>query len=721
MFCIKCGKKLPEEAKFCSGCGTKIEQEEIKEEVKIEEPKLEEEIKVQEEIKTVEEKPVQPIKEVPITPQPKNKNININHILIAVIIFFVVVFTLGIGIAAAQKGKGRVVMIYMVGSNLESKGGLATRDLKDLDYNKLKANNTRVVLIAGGTTSWQNNYIDVNETSIYTLESTGFEKVDVRSKNNMGTVDNLSYFLNYVYKNYKAKKYDFIYWNHGGAVDGSEYDDLYSDHLMLIEMSKAFENSPFKNNKKLDVISFRTCLNSTIEVANIYKKYAKYLVASEEVTIGSQADSAIRFLNDVKMSDSPIEYGKKQINTYKEVVTNTCNYSSFMKKDENYCIDSTYSITDLSKIDDVKSKLELFSKDLNKNLSSKYREYSRIRSNMDQYAKDEPAYDMIDLYNFTEKFDKYSNSGKNLRESIEKAVVYNWTNTKHSHGLSIYFPYNNQTFLSSYSDISTSDNYTALITNFYNMKQGIKTNYYSSFSNNSGTVTNKETKQTDVEFELTEEQSKNMTKAGYLIFADTKDGYYQIVYGGSDVKKDGNKLKATVKDRLLRLSDSEYNDDNIWILSREEKIEDDYIDLKAYIYLSNSASVFGNATTATAIIRIDKDHKDGYIKTIYTGFEDKKSNDDTKEFSLFAPTGIKITDYNFVSVLSSRYKLLDENGNYNPDWQSTSNGVIEGKVFRTNKIKFIKEDFKNGYDYYIVFRVFDIANNEYDSKPIKLN
>lgn len=736
MYCRECGKKLPDNAKFCNGCGTKTKLfeeptiEEKKEEIKVEEkepvveePKVEE--KVIEEVK-VEETPkveeTHQVKQV-VTPTKKSNMSPLHVILIVAIVVLVTFSIVGIGIAIAKTNNKRVVMIYMVGSNLESRSGLATRDLQDLDYNKLKANNTQVVLIAGGTTAWKNNYIDVNETSIYSLEENGFQKIDIRPKTNMGATDNLSYFLTYVHNHYKASKYDFIYWNHGGAVDGSEYDDLTGDHLMLQEMARAFQNSPFRH-KKLEVISFRTCLNSTIEVANIYKKYAKYLVASEEVTIGSPADSAIRFLNDVTITDSPIDYGKKQIQTYKEVVSNTCNYSSFNQQKENYCVDSTYSIIDLSKVDKVSNSLNNFSKDLNKNVESNYREYAKLRSNMKQYGSDEPAYDMVDLYDLSEKFDKYSKSGNELRNSINDAVVYNWTNTNFSHGLSVYFPFNNQVFLNGYNTVSTSRNYTDFITNFYKAKTGLRLKSYDGFSNNidnSKFTKEKKQRKKDVELELDPEQIENMAKAGYLVFIDTKDGYFQVVHSGKDVEVEGNKLKVSIKDRLLKIMDKEYEDDSTWLLSIEDKVTDEYIELKTFIYLSNSTDmVFGRVEPATAIVRIDKQHPNGYIKAVYRDL-DGKSSDKQEDFKVFSTAGTKVTDYNFITVASSRYKLLDEDGNYNPNWTETSNDSIQGTIHRTDMFKFKKEDFSDKYDYYIVFRVFDIANNEYDSKPIKIN
>ena len=321
MYCKKCGNKLPDNAKFCNKCGQQVNAPIKKEEKKIEPPKLE------------QSKPPVSNQNNTNTNIKTIKSIDINKILVGAIA--VVVLIIGLVVVSGTRisnplnmGKSRTIMIYMVGSNLESKSGLATRDLQDLDYNKINANNNKVVLIAGGTEAWRNNYISQNETSIYELKENGFVKVDSRSLNNMGASDNLLYFLNYVSNNYQSDKYNFIFWNHGGAVDGSEYDDLSHDNLKLKEMDNAFSKSKFKGNNKLETISFRTCLNGTIEVANIYKKYAKYLVASEEVTIGSKADSAIRFINEVSPSENGESFGRKQIDTYKEVVTNTCNYTS---------------------------------------------------------------------------------------------------------------------------------------------------------------------------------------------------------------------------------------------------------------------------------------------------------------------------------------------------------------------------------------------------------
>ncbi len=642
---------------------------------------------------------------------------NIKKIVLILILLIVIILAFSLYFSIKAKNQvttSRTVMIYMVGADLESTIGMATRDLKDVSYRKTKANHVHVILIAGGTTSWQNNYIDVNESSIYSLEESGFEKIDIRDRENMGDTNNLNYFLNYVYDNYKSDKYDFIYWNHGGGVDGSEYDEFTSDHLTLANMRDAFDNSPFQEDNKLEFLFFRTCLNGTVEIANIYQKYADYMIASEEIAYVTNIDSLLRVINEIKPSDTPVEIGKKEVDIYKRLIAHMCDESL-----EKYCVDSTYSVIDLSKINDLNNSINEFSMDLLNELPNRYEDFAKIRSNMSQYADDIPYYDMVDLYDFTENFDSYSTKGTLVRDAIEQAVIYNWSNTSHSHGLSIYFPYHNQMYLNIYSDIASSSTYSNFISSFYKVKNNTPSSSYSTFSNSNAMIAKKEEEAVDVTMELTSDEVKDFSKASYMVFADTKDGYYEMIYQGEDVKLEDNTLKANVKGKLLRLSDFEYEDDSGFLSLREIEVQKDYIDLRTVAVLSMTNSMFYNKNfTAYLTIRLDKEHPNGYIQSIYTYLEDE--NMDKKVDFAYTPVGIHLTDYPFISLISTRYKILDEFGNYNPNWKMESSSTIRSKTFKTDEIKFIKEDFSSNYDYYVVFKVTDLSNQEYYSLPIKL-
>ena len=120
----------------------------------------------------------------------------------------------------------------------------------------------------------------------------------------MGDASTLTGFLDYGYQNYASKKYDLIFWNHGGAIDGSEYDDLFGkDTLKGNELDNALSKSYFSKDNKLELVIFRTCLNGSIEIASIFKNYADYMVASEEVTMGYNWGSLFPTLNTVSKED----------------------------------------------------------------------------------------------------------------------------------------------------------------------------------------------------------------------------------------------------------------------------------------------------------------------------------------------------------------------------------------------------------------------------------
>ena len=133
----------------------------------------------------------------------KNKKVLIIIITSIVLLLFGVVAS---AIVLINSNHSRTVMIYMVGSDLESGNpyGLASIDLKSIDYNKIKNNNVNVVMIAGGAKKWNNTYISSNETSIFELKENGFQKVKQQEVKNMGKDQTLSEFLSFVHQNYKT-------------------------------------------------------------------------------------------------------------------------------------------------------------------------------------------------------------------------------------------------------------------------------------------------------------------------------------------------------------------------------------------------------------------------------------------------------------------------------------------------------------------------------------
>ena len=254
------------------------------------------------------------------------------------------------------------------------------------------------------------NTVYKNETSIYELTASGYKKVKTQDIQNMGDSKVFSNYLNYVYENYKTDKYDLIFWNHGGAIYGSEFDDLSGDNLTLEEMRVGLSNSNFNKNNKLETVIFRTCLNGTIEIADTFKDYSDYLVASEEITLGSSITGVLNFINDIEPNDTGTDVGIKFVNSYKEQISKLKNYYG-----SSEYIYSTYSVVDLSKIEKLVESLNSFVDDIN--VSENYNKIAKTRSNLYQYAytqSSDPTYDTVDLYNLV-------NNLKDL--SLDKANV----------------------------------------------------------------------------------------------------------------------------------------------------------------------------------------------------------------------------------------------------------------------------------------------------------
>ena len=641
----------------------------------------------------------------------KKRKIIIIGIVVSVMVLISSI-TISAIVLLTDAGVSRTIMIYMVGSDLESGSGLATADLNSI---KKSDNNTRVLVIAGGTKKWDNDYIDVDETSIYELTDSGFSKVKNQSKLNMGSSDTLTTFLNFAYDYSKTDEYDLLFWNHGGGIDGSEYDELNNDdNLSLSDMNKALGASVF-NDKKLELVIFRTCLNGTLEVNSLFSKYAKYLVASEEETLGSKYTSVLNFINDIDSKDGSKDVGLKFINAYRKQIDDIKGYTYTT---DNNTIYSTYSLVNLSNVDELIVSVNDFFESID--LSSNFNKVSRVRANLYQYAKDEPSYDMVDLYNLVNEL-KEINPAKASRviKNLNNTVVYNYASDSNSRGMSIYFPYNGtkqvkQMFLNVYNDMSKFNGYRNFIKKFYDIQSGDYKSYsYTSNLVNSKSSTEKNT-YADFELELTDEQVNTFAKATYVVYKDLGTGYYKPMYNGITTELDGNILKASIKDRQLQVVGSNDGTNNLTAFEKENT--DDYIKYTTNVLLQSFRGDVSEWKNDSGIMTLyyDKKTKKVNIASVVYNNKDSKTNS----------VAVNLKDYDNVGFsISSGWKILDDNGNYTGpivvDGKVVGDGIITGFEEKPNKFKFQLSKLDDG-DYYCVFIITDTHNNVSYSKLIKL-
>lgn len=627
------------------------------------------------------------------------------YVLLCVLVLLVIL--IAIFLVNRKNISTRTFMIYMVGADLESNGSMGTYELNGIDPKLVDLENVNVVMIAGGAKRWNNDYIDVDETSIYQLTKEGFIKVKQQPIKNMGDTSTLSDFINFVTDHYVTDKYELLFWNHGGAILGSEFDELNgNDNLTLEEISKALGKTSFNEKNKMETIIFSTCLNGTIENANIFKSYADYYVASEEVSMSVKDMSDFNFINNVKLETDSLDIGRMFIEKYKDKL-------KYLKKlyeikNTNYDIYSTYSIVDLNNLDNLnKAVNNFFGKiDVTKN----YNEIAKSRSNLYQYGYNmsgEPSYDMVDLYNLTLELKELApKEAEQVLNEMEKTVIYNYATDPSSRGMSIYFPYNGQVsvkngLLSEYGNISKINNYNGFISKF-NSLMTTKASNKLIFKNNVAKVTSEDT-ESDFELELTDEQVANYARAQYLVYRDNRDGTYLPVYKGNEVKLDENTLKAKIKDRQLKLKSNEINDN---IILFEDEIGDDYIKYSSYVVLENINEM--KFDKATMFLLLDKKTNKVSISGIVL----------SSDGIIPGRAMVNINDYTHVVFASSSYNISNEDGTFNEN--AESNGVIQGIEADVNELEFELQDYNDGYDYYCVFKIFDVNNNVYYSKLVKL-
>lgn len=634
----------------------------------------------------------------------KQKNILLVMGLVVVILFIslVVQSILGASILSDVEDNGpktRTIMIYMVGSNLESESHIASSDIDAIDEEFVDIDNVKVLLYTGGTTKWH-NFVSNEENAIYELKSTGFEKVKTFQKLNMGDASTLAEFINYSYDNYKTDKYNLVFYNHGGAIDGAIYDDFSNDNLSLVEFKEALDKTPFKKSENLETILFRTCLNGTLEIANIFEPYADYLIASEEVTNGSRITSVLNYLNDITPDDKTIDYGKKFIAAYD-------NQMQQLKVPKNYPM--MYSIIDLSKMSKLKKELNKFISSID--LDAHYSDIVRLRANLYQFGysfHDEAAYDMVDLYSLIEGLSQYSTvGGDTLLNIIDESIVYNWSTEDKFHGLSVYFPFRGskmiqQSFLNEYSNYDVSSNYTKFISSFSEYKNSNKTSSFANFSNKD---TVKVENKNEFSLTLTDQQRDDYADSYYILFNKQENGLFKVAYSSDNAELSGNTLKTNISNNLIKIVDKSDNESDYLMVV--ERMKDGKKSVTTGVVFTSFADGRMGSAATTAYFDFDENNEP-YVSSYVTIGEEKSSG------AIINPE-----DYDYAAFLASDYQVLDENGNYTGNLDNQ--GVVKGYELKIENLGFKRATLDDNDDYYCVFAIMDIYGNIYYSKFLHLD
>lgn len=419
----------------------------------------------------------------------------------------------------------KTLLIYMCGSNLETKQGLASKNIDELLSAEISAN-TNIVIQTGGAKTWRKHGISADRSQRYVVKNGKLELLSSEENQNMGEAKTLTDFLVWGQNNYLAERNMLILWDHGGgAAKGVCFDENHAfDALTLTEIKQAFQNATLKT--KFDVVGFDACLMASIEVAVAVKDYADYMIASEEIVPAGGWDyKALAESFDQK--DDLEEIGKT-----------ICD--SFMAKCEEagQGLFSTLSVLDLSQTDAVLAWFDECSLYLGQTAGSK-NFFSKVLTAA--YRCEKFGYDnlfggssnMVDFYDFAclvspEKmfyaiFD------------IEEFVCYSVSNEARSnYGVSFYYPISwSEKEVRQYIELGISATYNAYLGD-----------YYLNVPQTTIEFTDMGSIAADGAFRvaLTENSRKYLAAINYMLIETAEDGTQHILFTAPDINADWDNM-----------------------------------------------------------------------------------------------------------------------------------------------------------------------------------
>lgn len=631
----------------------------------------------------------------------QKKGLNLAIAVPVVVISLIVILYFMTNGFAFLLGK-RTIMIYMIGSDLESTAAAATTDIYEMVESGVDLDKVNVLLYTGGTKKWNNNNIPDDKNAIFKLTSSGIEKLAEFDKSSMVDPNTLTEFLNYGYSEFRSAKYSLILWDHGGGpIFGYGQDEGYIGSLTLPKLKQAFDNSPFKN-KKLEMIGFDACLMSSIEVASVLSDYADYMVASQEVEPGYGWDYS--FLGEVKKGTSTIDMGMAIVN----------HYGDFYKKKFNLK-GITLSLLDLKEIAAVEKDLNDLFKDVDNNLTIDYSLVSRTRNSAKSFGRvsSNVSYDLVDLYDLINKLpNNYSVKASKVKNSLDSLVVYQTTDLANTYGISIYFPFENKTnmgnIISLYQQFDFATEYTKFISNFSSKLTGAKISNWR-LSGNVPTISDDK-----ISVEVPEDVVKNYSLANYVIFEKLNDKYYMPRFKGTDVTVSDNVFSTTVEKKGIVASNAK---EAVYLTAVESEKGKDYVKYLIPAILQNWGSKMSQDFTNEAVyveFVVDDKNPNGVI----TGAIPIVSETDG---DLVAPKlSFELKDWKSVQFWNTSYKIFDDNGNYTTDWENS--GSLSGIEFMI--ADGFNLEFKNldsSKEYYALFHIYDSQGNRYTTNMVRVN
>lgn len=334
------------------------------------------------------------------------------------------------------------VLVYLAGDN-----NLEADALRDLNEMEQVGSNQRVQVVvqfdrsgkAGEGLSWSG-------TRRYLIERDG-DQIAVGSPVltdlgalNTGDPQVLSDFIVWGVRQYPARHYALVIWDHGSAWAGVAFDSgADGDGLNLLELEQALGTAQAQiDGTRFDLIGFDACLMAQLDVMLAVAPYGRVMVASAELEPNDGWDWAglLERLQSDPTIDGPA-LGRAAVETYG---------ASYTSRDDRT---ATLVAFDLGLVPDVVARTGDFADALTANLEEAYRAVAEARSYASVYSQPRPeefsAVDLGDLAQLTIERgapEAVAAPARALVYSIAQARIAKWSGPFHADasGLSVFFP-----------------------------------------------------------------------------------------------------------------------------------------------------------------------------------------------------------------------------------------------------------------------------------------
>lgn len=342
-----------------------------------------------------------------------------------------------------QPQAATTVMVYMVGSNLESNWESGTANINEMLKATLPAS-TNIVIETGGA-----NVVDDSSRPVpdwvnvkrHVLANGKIQQVADLGKVDMGAPSTLSDFIVWAKQHYPAGNYKLLLWDHGGGWSGFGGDENFrsasgvDSSMTLPDLSKAISDGTRAANIHFDLIGFDACLMATVEVASALSPYSSYLLASQELEPGAGWNWT-----------SVVASAAQDARTFGKSVAD-----SYIEKQDEDSEFGTLSLIDLSKMPGVQTALESWSGSVLSKVASSDDSWVNVvwkratslgfggTGNAADSSRD---LDLVDLKQFSRSIADTAQGSVALANAISQAVVYSNATADYSgsSGLSVYFP-----------------------------------------------------------------------------------------------------------------------------------------------------------------------------------------------------------------------------------------------------------------------------------------